>query len=223
GVWTRAWDQVARGRAGLVGPPNLVAAMRTDALALAISVAAVVAALLLIGRWVQARAQLAHLAPGQRRKRPATLVMTAISIAGVAVGVWALTVVLSVMSGFEADLKKKILGTNAHALLLKYSSDFSEWKAVMPKVLSAPGTARAGGRGRRRGAGRHRPGGHGADRADSALAVVPGRVHPLLRNVRVRLEVRLHRHPGSAEVLPHGRQRHRPRAEVPGRGRGARR
>src|SRR5438105_10501990 len=143
GVWTRAWDQVARGRAGLVGPPNLVAAMRTDALALAISVAAVVAALLLIGRWVQARAQLAHLAPGQRRKRPATLVMTAISIAGVAVGVWALTVVLSVMSGFEADLKKKILGTNAHALLLKYSSDFSEWKAVLPKVLAVPGIAGA--------------------------------------------------------------------------------
>src|SRR3989442_1054383 len=128
GVWTRAWDQVARGRSGLSGPPNLVAAMRTDALALAISVAAVVAALLLVGRWVQARAQLAHLAPGQRRKRPATLVMTAISIAGVAVGVWALTVVLSVMSGFEADLKKKILGTNAHALLLKYSSDFIDWK-----------------------------------------------------------------------------------------------
>jgi len=51
--------------------------------------------------------------------------------------------VLSVMSGFEADLKRKILGTNAHALLLKYSSDFSEWKAVMPKVLSAPGIAGA--------------------------------------------------------------------------------
>src|SRR5438067_343759 len=143
GVWTRAWDQVARGRAGLSGLPSLVAAMRTDALALAISVAAVVAALLLVGRWVQARAQLAHLAPGQRRKRPATLVMTAIAIVGVSVGVWALTVVLSVMSCFEADLKKKILGTNAHALLLKYSSDFSEWKAVMPKVLSVPGIAGA--------------------------------------------------------------------------------
>jgi len=69
--------------------------------------------------------------------------MTAISIAGVAVGVWALTVVLSVMSGFEADLKKKILGTNAHALLLKYSSDFSEWKQVLPKVLAVPGIAGA--------------------------------------------------------------------------------
>jgi lipoprotein-releasing system permease protein len=143
GVWTRAWDQVARARAGMGGPQNLVVAIRTDALALALSVAAVVAALVLAGRWLQARAALARLAPGQRRKRPATVVMTAISIAGVSVGVWALTVVLSVMSGFEADLKKKILGTNAHALLLKYSSDFSEWRAVLPKVIAVPGIAGA--------------------------------------------------------------------------------
>src|SRR5258708_32021011 len=67
--------------------------------------------------------------------------MTAVSVAGVAVGVWALTVVLSVMSGFEADLKRKILGTNSHALLLKYSNDFSEWKSISPKVAAVPGVA----------------------------------------------------------------------------------
>ena len=67
--------------------------------------------------------------------------MTAISVTGVSVGVWALTVVLSVMSGFESDLKRKILGTNSHALLLKYSSDFSEWRSVMPKVAAVPGVA----------------------------------------------------------------------------------
>jgi lipoprotein-releasing system permease protein len=67
--------------------------------------------------------------------------MTGISIAGVSVGVWALTVVLSVMSGFEADLKHKILGTNSHALLMKYANDFSEWKSVMPKVAAVPGVA----------------------------------------------------------------------------------
>ena len=103
--------------------------------------AGVVAALLGLLRFIKARAELARLQPGQRRKRPATVVMTAISVAGVAVGVWALTVVLSVMSGFEADLKRKILGTNSHALLLKYSNDFSEWKSVMPKVSAVPGVA----------------------------------------------------------------------------------
>src|SRR5262249_61967854 len=103
--------------------------------------AAVVVVLALILRVVRARAALARLRPGQRRKRPATVVMTGISIAGVSVGVWALTVVLSVMSGFESDLKRKILGTNSHALLMKYSSDFSEWKSVVPKVAAVPGVA----------------------------------------------------------------------------------
>src|SRR5207237_35713 len=50
-------------------------------------------------------------------------------------------VVLSVMSGFEADLKHKILGTNSHALLLKFSSDFNEWRQVIPKVSAVPGVA----------------------------------------------------------------------------------
>jgi lipoprotein-releasing system permease protein len=143
GVFARTWDSVARQRAIGVPAQTAVAAVRTDALAVALASAAVVAAMLLLARWVQARAQLAHLHPGQRRKRPATVVMTAISIAGVSVGVWALTVVLSVMSGFEADLKKKILGTNAQAFLMKYSSDFSEWKAVLPKVLAVPGVVGA--------------------------------------------------------------------------------
>jgi lipoprotein-releasing system permease protein len=111
----------------------------TSAAGIIVAAAAVVAALFLVARWVQARAALARLQPGQRRKRPATVVMTAISIAGVAVGVWALTVVLSVMSGFEADLKRKILGTNSHAYLMKFSNDFSEWKSVMPKVAAVPG------------------------------------------------------------------------------------
>ncbi len=114
-----------------------------SALAIATGAAAVLAALLLLGRWVQARRALARIPIGQRRKRPATVVMTAISIAGVSVGVWALTVVLSVMSGFEGDLKAKIVGTNSHALLLKYSSDFNEWKTVVPKVAAVPGVVGA--------------------------------------------------------------------------------
>jgi lipoprotein-releasing system permease protein len=43
-----------------------------------------------------------------------------ISIGGVAVGVMALLIVLSVMSGFHEDLQKKILGANAHAVVLSY-------------------------------------------------------------------------------------------------------
>src|SRR5205814_8488943 len=78
-----------------------------------------------------------------KKKRPATAVMTGISIAGVSVGVWALTVVLSVMSGFEADLKRKILGTNAHSWLMKYSDTFTEWKETMKTVEGLPGVVGA--------------------------------------------------------------------------------
>ncbi|GMV41466.1 MAG: hypothetical protein AMXMBFR64_31820 [Myxococcales bacterium] len=40
-----------------------------------------------------------------------------ISMVGVGIGVWALIMVLSVMSGFEADLRDKILATNAHVIV----------------------------------------------------------------------------------------------------------
>src|SRR6266568_2535095 len=67
----------------------------------------------------------------RRGRMPATLLMTLISIGGVAIGVWALTVVLSVMSGFEADLKRKILGHNAHGMVLSYGPDaFQDWRAA---------------------------------------------------------------------------------------------
>jgi lipoprotein-releasing system permease protein len=136
GEMARAWDQVRRADAGDVPP-----ALHVSARQIVLVAAAVVLVLSLALRFIKVRADLARLHPGQRRKRPATVVMTGISIAGVSVGVWALTVVLSVMSGFESDLKRKILGTNSHALLLKYSTDFSEWRTVIPKIAAVQGVA----------------------------------------------------------------------------------
>ncbi len=79
-----------------------------------------------------------------RPRMPATLLMTLISIGGVAIGVWALTVVLSVMSGFEGDLKAKILGTRSHGMLQKYGqNDFPEWPQVREQVLAVPGVVGA--------------------------------------------------------------------------------
>jgi len=82
--------------------------------------------------------------PWWRPRMPATLLMTLISIGGVAIGVWALTVVLSVMSGFEGDLKAKILGNKSHGVVLKYGdNDFAEWRAVRDRALSVPGVVGA--------------------------------------------------------------------------------
>jgi len=52
----------------------------------------------------------------KRRQRTVSL-NTFISIAGVTLGVAALIATLAVMSGFEENLREKILGTNAHVVL----------------------------------------------------------------------------------------------------------
>lgn len=63
---------------------------------------------------------------------------TIISIAGVAVGVMALLVVLSVMSGFHEDLQKKILGANAHAVILSFKGAIEDYDVIMDKLKNEP-------------------------------------------------------------------------------------
>src|SRR5205085_10780633 len=46
-------------------------------------------------------------------------------------GVSALTVVLSVTSGFQDQFREKVLGVNAHVIIMKSSTDFAEYREVM--------------------------------------------------------------------------------------------
>ena len=55
------------------------------------------------------------------KKSRAMNFITNISIVGVTIGVMALIVVLSIMNGFEEDLKKALIGTNAHLTLSSFS------------------------------------------------------------------------------------------------------
>ena len=57
-----------------------------------------------------------------KRQQVFISLITWISVGGVAVGVMALIVVLAVMSGFEDLLKHKIVGTNAHVVVLQLDS-----------------------------------------------------------------------------------------------------
>lgn len=59
---------------------------------------------------------------------------TAVSVGGVAVGVMALIVVLAVMSGFHEDLQRKILGVNAHIVVLNYKGSLEDYKKVIEKI-----------------------------------------------------------------------------------------
>lgn len=74
-----------------------------------------------------------------KRKSTFISIITFISTAGVTLGVMALIVVLAVMTGFEADLKEKILGTNAHIVLIKSSAPMNDYHQVMEKLKGVEG------------------------------------------------------------------------------------
>jgi len=69
-----------------------------------------------------------------KKKNKGISLNTAISVGGVAVGVMALLVVLSVMSGFHEDLQRKILGVNPHIVVLSYRGGVTDYKDIMEKV-----------------------------------------------------------------------------------------
>lgn len=59
---------------------------------------------------------------------------TVVPLGGVWIGTGALVCVLSVMSGFESDLRQKILGSNAHVQITREDGDFVEWREVKAAV-----------------------------------------------------------------------------------------
>lgn len=65
-----------------------------------------------------------------KKKHKGISVNTLISVGGVAVGVMALLVVLSVMSGFHEDLQKKILGVRSHIVITDLRGAMPEYKNV---------------------------------------------------------------------------------------------
>jgi lipoprotein-releasing system permease protein len=70
-------------------------------------------------------------------------IFTTISTFGVCLGTLALVVALSVMNGFQTDLREKILGSNAHLLITKEEGAFTEYRQVGKQIegVCAPGTA----------------------------------------------------------------------------------
>jgi lipoprotein-releasing system permease protein len=73
------------------------------------------------------------------RKRASISVGTMFAILGVALGVAALATIMSVTGGFHDQFRSKVLGVNAHVLVLKYSTNFREYRTVMAKVAEVKG------------------------------------------------------------------------------------
>jgi lipoprotein-releasing system permease protein len=71
-----------------------------------------------------------------RPKRTFVSIITLISVVGVALGVAVLIIVISVMSGFDHDLREKILGFNAHLKVFARGRTLENYELVMNLVTS---------------------------------------------------------------------------------------
>src|SRR5580700_1608836 len=74
-------------------------------------------------------------------KRTFVSVITLISLAGVTIGVWVLIVVIAVMSGFDRELREKLMGMHAHVTvtggLIEHSSELLKTALETPHVKAA--------------------------------------------------------------------------------------
>jgi lipoprotein-releasing system permease protein len=67
--------------------------------------------------------------------------ISAISMAGVAIGVAVLIVVLSVMNGFEHELRARILSLTSHATITAFGEGLADWPALRAEALANPRVA----------------------------------------------------------------------------------
>ena len=69
--------------------------------------------------------------------------ITLISLAGIALGVAALIVILSVMNGFEGELRDRLLSMTAHGYVTGTDDKLDGWPQVRERIMSEPGIVAA--------------------------------------------------------------------------------
>ena len=78
----------------------------------------------------------------KRRTRFVSFI-TLISLAGIALGVAALIVILSVMNGFEGELRSRLLSMSAHGFVTGPQGVTEDWRKLVQKVAAHAGVAAA--------------------------------------------------------------------------------
>jgi len=78
-----------------------------------------------------------------KRREAFISLITAISMIGVMIGVMTLNIVLSVMTGFEEDLRDRILGFNPHIVLSSLSGATGDYNHLVEKARQVPGVVAA--------------------------------------------------------------------------------
>lgn len=74
-----------------------------------------------------------------RRKTRFVSFITGISLAGIALGVAALIVILSVMNGFEGELRDRLLSMTAHGYVAGPERELDDWQETRERLMSAEG------------------------------------------------------------------------------------
>ncbi|BCX89832.1 lipoprotein-releasing system permease protein [Methylomarinovum tepidoasis] len=64
--------------------------------------------------------------------------ITLTSILGIALGVTALITVLSVMNGFQSELRERILGMTSHVTITGYDGKLPDWRSLAPRLEGRP-------------------------------------------------------------------------------------
>jgi len=77
------------------------------------------------------------------RRRSFLSLISLISLLGVTIGVATLDIVLAVMTGFEQDLRDKILGMNPHIVVVSYAGPVDGDPAIVDRIRKVPGVAAA--------------------------------------------------------------------------------
>ncbi|MDQ5849697.1 MAG: ABC transporter permease, partial [Pseudomonadota bacterium] len=65
-----------------------------------------------------------------RRRNRFIGINSLVSMIGIAVGVWALIVVLSVMNGFQKEVRERILGVASHVQISGANTGLDDWQSI---------------------------------------------------------------------------------------------
>jgi len=78
-----------------------------------------------------------------KRKEVFISIISVISVLGVAISVMVLNIVLSVMTGFEAELRDKLIGATAHLIVRSYNGPIENYTELTEKIAGVPGVVSA--------------------------------------------------------------------------------
>jgi lipoprotein-releasing system permease protein len=73
-----------------------------------------------------------------KRRNHFISVISLISMLGITLGVMALIVVISVMNGFQKELRDRILGMASHATVAAYGRELQDWQSLAERVKDQP-------------------------------------------------------------------------------------